>query len=132
MGNHATASVVNVVINQLLKEESPKLIGGESLYDVIYIADIVDAFLAMSEKGVNNKSYYIGHRNLRTFKEIFTDIGNVVNPNVKLLFGAYSDASKMDYSRIDIDALYNDTGFEAKADFKESIVKTAEWLKSIN
>jgi nucleoside-diphosphate-sugar epimerase len=130
VGNYSSASVVNAVINQLLKGDSPKLIGGESLYDIIYIDDIVDAFLAMGERGEHNKNYYIGHRKLRTFKEIFADIGAVVNPNVELLFGAYSDASKMDYAQIDKNALYNDTGFEAKADFKESILKTAEWLKS--
>lgn len=37
--------------------------------------------------------------------------------------------SGVDYRNIDIEALYNDTGFECKADFKDSILKTAAWLK---
>ena len=38
----------------------------------------------------------------------------------------------MDYSLIDLESLRQDTGFECKADFRESIMKTVEWLKEQN
>lgn len=122
----------NVIINQLNNNVNPKLIDGDNLYDMVYIDDIVDAFIAIGEKGVNMKSYYIGHRNLKTFRELITDIRNILNPQAQLLFGEYKDTVNMDYSLIDLNALYNDTGFECKSDFKESILKTAEWVKSLN
>jgi nucleoside-diphosphate-sugar epimerase len=130
-GNYSPI-VPNVVLAMLNKNEPPKLIAGNSLYDLVYIADIVDAFIAIGERGFNNKSYYIGHRKLRTFREIFTDIGAFVNSSIALKFGEYPEANAIDYSKIDLDALYNDTGFECKADFKESVLKTALWLKSLN
>lgn len=120
----------NVVMTQLLRGETPKLIKGDNLYDLIYKDDIAEAFYCIGEKGRNLKSYYVGHRNLKTFREVMTELGAVVNPDIALRFGEYKDTDNKDYSKIDLDALYNDTGFECKADFKESIMKTAQWLKA--
>lgn len=119
----------NVLIRQFLKGQSPKLVTGYNLYDMIYIDDIVEAFYRIGESGKNMKSYYVGHRKLRTFREIVTEIRDILAPDVELRFGEYPDNLDMDYSLVDLDALYHDTGFECKADFRESILKTAEWIK---
>lgn len=123
--------LANVVLNQLNNGIEPKLIEGNNLYDMIYIDDIADAFAAIGESGANQRSYYVGHRNLRKFRDLFLEIRDVVSPGTALHFGAYQDTADMDYSLIDLDALYRDTGFECKADFRESIIKTAQWLKSV-
>ena len=131
-GFKSPTSLPNVVITNLLKNISCKLIEGNNLYDMIYIDDITEAFYAIGEKGHNMKSYYVGHRNIRTFKEIIKNIAEILNPKCPLLFGEYPDVpSGVDYKNIDLNALYNDTGFECKSDFKNSILKTAEWLRSI-
>lgn len=122
----------NVIIKKFIDNETPNLVTGNNKYDIIYIDDIVNAFVLIGEKGVNQKSYFIGHRKLKTFKEIVTDMKNVINPDLKLIFGEYKDTLDMDYALIDLDALYNDTGFECKADFKKSILKTAEWVKTLD
>ena len=59
-----------------------------------------------------------------------TDIRDILNPQAQLLFGEDKDTINMDYSQVDLNALYNDTGFECKTDFRDSILKTAEWLKN--
>ena len=123
--------IANIVLRQLNQGIEPKLIDGNNFYDMIYIDDIVRAFIAIGEKGKDCKSYYVGHRKLKTFRELFSEIRDIVSPNIQLQFGAYQDTANMDYSLIDLDALYRDTGFECTADFKESILKTAQWLKSI-
>lgn len=128
--NNRSMMLANVVIKQLINGESPNLIEGNIPYDFIYIDDIARAFYAIGEKGKHLKSYYIGHRQLRTFREWLTDIGKIINPDVKLNFGAYPDDASRNYEKIDLNALYNDTGFECRADFKKSILKTANWLKS--
>lgn len=122
----------NIVIKKLLNNESPSLISGEKDYDLIYIDDIVNAFLAIGERGLDQRSYYVGHRNLQTFREIMTEIRDIINPGVELNFGGYKGTIELDYSNIDTNALFNDTGFECKADFEESIRNTAAWLKSID
>lgn len=127
--NNKSEMLTNVVIRQLIQGISPRLIRGDNLYDMIYIDDIADAFVAIAEKGKNLKSYYVGHRKLKTFQELLSEIRDILAPNIELQFGAYHDTANMDYSLIDLDALYRDTGFECHADFRESILKTAEWLK---
>lgn len=122
----------NVIIKNLLNGQSPKLIEGNNDYDMVYIDDIVDAFIAIAEKGVNQRSYYIGHRKPAKFRTLMEAIRDAINPDAELLFGAYKDTSNVDYSLVDLDALYNDTGFECKADFRDSILKTAEWVKTLD
>lgn len=121
----------NIIINQINNLIKPKLIEGNNKYDLVYIDDVANAFYYIAIKGLNLKSYYIGHRNLKTFKELITEIRDILNSNVGLSFGEYKDSIELDYSMIDLDGLYNDTGFECETDFRESILKTAEWLKSI-
>ena len=126
----SSQNLANIVIKKLLQNISPKLITGNSLYDLLYITDTARALEAIGQAGIDKKTYYVGNRVLKTFKEQMTAIRDIVNPNVELLFGKYPDLQQIDYSLIDLDALYNDTGFEAKADFAESIRKTADWLKT--
>ena len=120
----------NIVIENLLNHTSCKLIKGNNQYDLIYIDDIAEAFYRIGESGKNMKSYYVGHRKLRTFREIITEIRDILAPEVDLHFGEYPDNLDIDYSLVDLNALYNDTGFECKANFRDSILKTAEWIKA--
>lgn len=127
--NNKSKMLPNVVMKNLLDNRPCQLIEGNNLYDMIYIDDIVRAFALIGEKGKHMKSYYIGHRQIGTFRELIENIAQILNPSCPLLFGAYPDVpSGVDYSKIDLNALYQDTGFECSADFRESILKTAHWL----
>lgn len=121
--------LINVTLRNLIENKSPKLITGNNLYDIIYIEDIIDAFIAIAEKGIAGKSYYIGHRKLKTFRSWIEEIRDIVNPDVELRFGEYEDPLNMDYSYVDLDLLFRDTGFEASADFSSTIRQTVEWMK---
>lgn len=124
--------VQNIIIKHLLEGKSPKLISGDSMYDWVYIEDIVLGFIHIAQKGISQKSYYIGHQELRKFKDIVTEVRDIINPNVDLQFGELQDKMTIDFSTIDINALANDTGYKPQANFKESILKTAEWVKNLD
>lgn len=128
--NNYSKQLVNVVISNLNNGTAPKLVEGNNLYDLIYIQDVVDALIAIGEKGHNKKEYYVGHRNLKTFKEWMIEIRDQIAPNVELKFGEYKDNQKIDYSRVDLEALYNDTGWECHYELKDRIYATAEWVKN--
>ena len=119
----------NVLTLSLLKGQSPALIEGNNLYDMVYVEDIIGALIAIAEKGIAGRSYYIGHRKLQTFRQWAEAIRDIVNPNVALRFGEYKDPLNMDYSVIDMDLLYKDTGYECNSDFRETILETIEWMK---
>ena len=126
--NNNSQMLVNVVIENLLRGIRPKLAIGLQPYDLIYISDIVDAFIAIGEHGRNMKSYYVGHRTLETFRDSVTRMRDAISPEMKLKFGEYPDSTDIDYSDVDLNALFNDTGFECKSDFNESIQSTACWI----
>jgi nucleoside-diphosphate-sugar epimerase len=127
-GNYSKM-VTNVAINKLLDGVPVDLVTGNNRYDLIYVDDIARAFCAIAERGVDLKTYYVGHRESRTFKELFTEIGQIINPKVELRFGTYPDDNDLDYSLIDTDALYKDTGWKPEADFVSSIKKTASFIQ---
>lgn len=119
----------NTLILQLLHHEPVRLIPGDHKHDWTYIEDAVNGIISVIENGKDGISYYIGSRRLRTFKEIILDVRNIISSNVDLEFGYYPDDGYIDYSEIDLDDLYRDTGFECQANFCDSIQKTATWLK---
>jgi nucleoside-diphosphate-sugar epimerase len=121
--------VPNIVISKLLKNEPVNLIEGNNDYDLIYIDDIVNGFIAILSKGINMKSYYIGHIENKTFKELFIEIAKILNKNAILNFGFYKDNSSIDFSLINRKELFQDTGWKASSNFKDSILKTAQWIK---
>ncbi len=118
----------NVVMEQLCAGVRPRLIEGNVPYDLVYIDDVAGGLYAMGERGAKGRNYYIGHRQLDTFRQWIERMRDVLAPGAELGFGEYPDAPALDYGLIDMDGLYRDTGFVCTADFDESIRKTAAWL----
>lgn len=127
--NNKSKMITNVFIYSILNDIEPKLVQGNNKYDLIYISDITSALQAISLKGIDKKSYYVGHNWQKTFKEIFTEIKDVINPNFKLSFGTLPDDNQIDFSIVDRTELTIDTGWVPNTDFKQSIINTSTWIK---
>ena len=122
--------IENVLIKSFLAGERPKLTMGENSYDCTYVDDIVAGLIAIAERGALNRTYYVGHRQMRTFREIVCGMRDVLAPEMELRFGEYPDGAPIDYSLIDVDALYNDTGYEPAISLAEGVRRTAQWLET--
>ena len=127
--NNKSKMIPNVIMYSLINNREVNLVEGNNLYDLLYISDIVSAFVAIGLKGKNKQSYYIGHNDNRTFKDIIIAIRDILNKKQELHFGVYKEENHIDYSLIDRSLLTKDTGWEPKADFADSIRKTANWIK---
>ena len=123
--------IENVLIQNFLSGLCPKLVTGNNYYDCTYVEDVVSCLLAIAERGRKDKTYYVGHRQLRTFREIVCELRDVLAPKMELKFGEYPDTASIDYTQIDVESLYNDTGFEPQISLREGISRTATWLKEI-
>jgi nucleoside-diphosphate-sugar epimerase len=117
-------------IKELLAGRPLNLISGVHRDDWMFIDDLVDGIVHAAGAPKQYADYYIGHREITTFREKLLTMKSVLNSDSELNFGTYPETYYVDYSAFDLDALYNDTGFEAKTDFAESIRKTANWLKA--
>ena len=128
---NSTNILPNVLIRNCEKGIPTNLIRGDNYFDVIYIEEAIDGIVAVAENGRPFESYYIGHSDLRTFKEIVLSISEIIGYSCNLNFGSYPDPSfSLDYSLIDREKLYKDTGMVCVYDFKESILRTKSFLLS--
>lgn len=119
----------NVVASQLVAGRSPRLIEGDGDYDLVYIDDAVEALMRILDSGVSSKTYYVGHRDLKTFRWWMECMGEAVAPDVELRFGEFPDLGGIDYRYVDLEALHRDTGFECGADVSMSFWATADWIR---
>ena len=126
----SATTLVNVLLSNFAEEKPSELINGDNLYDMIYVGDVARAFYYIGEKGKDMARYYVGHRKIDTIKNSITRVRDLLSPNSELHFGEYKETQYLDYSLIDTERLYNDSGFECKADFNETMIKTYEWVKT--
>ena len=122
---------VNTIIKAMMFNRPLKLVDGAHKNDWVYIDDTVNGLISIADKGIHFKNYYIGHSDITTFKEKINIMKTLLCPDRQLTFGEINEDTYVDYSEFDLNSLHNDTGFESKSDFKASILKTAEWLRSI-
>lgn len=119
----------NVFIKNMLLNTTPKLVEAENLHDWVFIDEVASMFYAIGEKSVNMKNYYIGHNSLRKLKDILIEVRNILNPKKELIFGDIKDSFYIDYTLVDINALYQDTDYVDASDFTLNIMQTANWVK---
>ncbi|MCM1161408.1 MAG: NAD(P)-dependent oxidoreductase [Roseburia sp.] len=121
----------NVFISNMLNGTRPKLISKDTLHDWIYIDDVAEMFMHIGDKSVNMKNYYLGHNYLRKLEDILYEVRDILNPKVELVFGEIESSFLIDYSLVDLNSVYEDTDYVCKTDFKEAVLKTADWIKEI-
>lgn len=131
VGDRSSRST-NTLLKRLLAGQHLDLTEGAELHDWTYIDDCIGGIIAAAEHGRAGQVYYVGSRQLRPFREIITEVRDILAPQAELRFGAYQERSFVDFSGIDLYALYRDTGYLPTAVFKESILKTADWIKQLS
>lgn len=117
---------VNTIINAMQNSLPLKLVQGNNPNDWVYIDDTVRGLICLAEKGKPYNEYYIGHKSISTFREKITDMGAAICPERRFVFGEMPENTYIDYTELTKEI---PVGFECQSDFKESILKTADWLK---
>lgn len=121
--------LVNASIRKMLRGERCAFSPGDQMYDFVYADDAAGAMAAIGEKGVSNRSYYIGSLHPRPLKEFLAEMAHEVNPDLEIGLGELDFRGiSLTYHEFDIEAVKNDTGFEPKIDFAEGIRRTIQWI----
>lgn len=124
--------LVNTSIRKMLNGEHCAFSAGDQMYDFIYITDAAKSFVAIGNKGKNNKTYYIGSQDPKPLKEFLLTMRDCVNPKIEIGLGELSfNGVSLTYKEFDINAVKNDTGFVPKVSFKEGIENTTAWLREV-
>lgn len=121
----------NTFIKGMLEKMPPKLVAGDVWHDWVYIDDVAAMFVAIGNNSINMKNYYIGHRDLRKLKDILCEVRDILCKGLELKFGEIKDSFQIDYSLVDLNAVYEDTGYECQTEFSTAILETAKWVKML-
>lgn len=122
--------LVNTSIRKLLNGEHCSFSAGEQTYDFIYIDDAAKTFVAIGEKGIANRTYYIGSQNPRPLKEFLCELRDQIDPNIEIGLGEIPfNGVSLTYNEFNIHAVKEDTGFVPEMTFAEGVKNTVNWIK---
>lgn len=121
----------NLFVRRLLNGQAIDLTKGEHLYDWNYIDDALEGLTLAGERGKPDTVYYIGSNERRPLKDIVAEVRDILSPDTPINLGTYKESFYVDYTCVDADRLYRDTGYRAKTDFRRAIIETAEWVKTL-
>jgi len=122
-------SLTNIVLKNLVNNIESNLVEYDELYSLIHVKDVALGLLSVATKGLNMSRYYLGNTTLETIGQTFDRIKTLVNPDGIINYGVYPASSFIDYSLIDLNKLYNDTGFKPSSNFEENILDNVAWIK---
>lgn len=125
---------LNASLKKIIKGEPTEFTSGDQTYDFIYIDDAAEMLCRIPEKGVPNKRYYIGSGNPRPIKEFLYELEKVTQPKHPLGLGKITfNGISLDYAaEFDIHSTEKDLGYTPQTDFKEGILNTFNWLKTLD
>jgi len=121
--------LINSCIKKLIAGEHVSLSPCNQLYDFIYITDAANMFVAIGDKGVPGKLYYIGNAKVRPLKEFMSEMRDVVAPGAELGFGEIPfNGVSLSYDEFDKESVYKDTGIKPLVPFTEGIRLTKDFI----
>lgn len=123
-------NVIFYTIDKLLHKEKPKLTKLEQLWDYVYIDDVIDAMVAIGERGKSGAVYGIGHGDNWALSNYIKIIHEMIDPSLPLGIGEIPyNSDVLPCSCIDLSDIERDTGFKPKVDFREGIQKVINKIK---
>lgn len=125
---HASQGVVAVFLGKVLRGEPIEIWGdGSVVRDYIYIADVVDALLAVLDRTGNEHVFNIGSGRGHSLNEVLEHIETVTGRTaVKRYMPGW--AFDVPASVLCIERAKHSIGWSPKVDFKQGISRFAQWL----
>lgn len=124
-------NVIFYTIDKLLHKEKPSLTRLEQLWDYVYIDDVIEAFIAMGEKGKGGAVYAVGHGDNWPLSNYIKIIHQKIDGALPLWIGEIPYTSNiLPSSCIDLTDIKKDTGFVPKVDFEEGITLVINKIRS--
>lgn len=123
---------INTTLRKFIRGEHASFTAAQQMYDFIYIEDAVRMLQLIGEKGVANRSYYIGNEKPRKLIEFIYEMRDCVDTQIKLGIGESKEyvGVSLDYTEVDTGTCYTDFQFQNEYSFTDGIKKTIEWIRS--
>lgn len=124
---NTSGNIVNYILDEFKKGNTPGFTKADQPYDLIYIEDMVEAMYLLGECNVSKDTYYIGSEETKPLKEFILRIRDIYPEQVEVKFGVKPDDGLIyDEEWFDICDLVNDTKYKQKFSLEKGILKTIE------
>ncbi len=128
--NRSDQGIVGIFISLMKRKNIIEITGSlDRFKDLIYIDDVVDAFILCLDKKANNQIFNVGTGKKTTISNLLKNINNIFEPNnkkdIKVLSAPHGEI-KGAYS--DIKKIKQKLGFTAKTSVNEGLIKFKKYL----
>jgi nucleoside-diphosphate-sugar epimerase len=121
--------VIPSTILSLLHKQSPKLSSGKRPVDWIYIDDVIDGLLlAALVPGLEGCTIDLGSGKLIPIYEIIHQLVNLINPQIKPLFGALQDRPLERIRFANVLYTHKKIGWQPSIPVEEGLRLTVDWF----
>ncbi len=122
-------TLVNYVMDSLIKGEKPELSPCENMWNFLYITDCARALRMLAEDENAQGICHVASKDTRCLKEFVMEIRDVISPGAELGFGSRTSDPKRTFQlQPDVEKLYG-MGFCAEVSFAEGIRRKLEELR---
>jgi nucleoside-diphosphate-sugar epimerase len=121
--------LVPFVIEALLRGESPELSSGRRLVDWIFVEDVVDGLLALAESDATG-AVDLGSGDIVSVRRVAELLGELVDPSVRLRFGAVEDRVLESVVTADVDRTRSLIAWSAQTPLQTGLERTVDWHRS--
>jgi nucleoside-diphosphate-sugar epimerase len=122
--------LIPYVTGALLEKEPPKISSGERPVDWIYIEDVIEGLMAMGyAPNIEGCVIDIGSGVLVTIAEVVEKLVNIIDPEIRPLFGALPDRPMEQVRVANIEDTADKIGWRPRVTLEKGLNSTVEWYK---
>lgn len=122
------SKLIPYVIRSLLQGEAPKLSSGQRQVDWIYVSDLIDGLIAVTQTvGIEGETFEFGSSTLTPISTTVDYLNQLINPNIKPLFGALSDRPMEQVRIADITSASDRLGWHPQTSLEDGLAQTVAW-----
>lgn len=125
-------NIIQYTLLKLLRGETAEFSNAESLYDFIYIEDLIKCIYSIAINRNKKAEYYIGTGKPRILKDFIIEIANNMNQLKNVKFGVRADENILYLEEwFDNDEYTKEYGLPTNSAFIDCINETLAWLKEL-
>lgn len=122
------SKLIPYVIRSLLQGEAPKLSSGQRQVDWIYVSDLIDGLIAVTQTvGIEGETFEFGSSTLTPISTTVDYLNQLIDPSIKPLFGALSDRPMEQVRIADITSASDRLGWHPQTSLEDGLAQTVAW-----
>lgn len=125
--------LVPYVVRSLLAGEAPKITSGQRLIDWVYVADVVEGFLAIASKAdIEGQSVDLGSGQLMATRDLVLKITELIGGSVQPEFSALPDRPLEPLRTADVARSFKQTGWRPGVSLDEGLPEVIAYYRGLS